>query len=65
MSTTELPLGGLGVKERRPRLLALLKVCSVARIVVGRKDWLTHSGFRYLETLLELQDRTIEIAVER
>jgi predicted site-specific integrase-resolvase len=55
----------LRVKESRPKLLALLKDRSITRIVVEHKDWLTHFGFRYLETLLELQDRTIQIAVER
>jgi putative resolvase len=38
-----------GVNDSRPKLLALLK------------DRLTRFGFRYLETLLELQGRTIEV----
>jgi predicted site-specific integrase-resolvase len=65
VSPNELPFGGSRVNESRPKLLALLKDRSSTRIVVEHKDWLTHFGFRYLETFLELQDRTIEIAVER
>jgi putative resolvase len=50
-----------GVSDSRPKLLALLKDRSITRIVVEHKDRLTRFGFRYLETLLELQDRTIEV----
>jgi putative resolvase len=41
--------------------LALLKDRQTTRIVIEHKDRLTHFGFRYLETLLELQGRTIEV----
>jgi putative resolvase len=50
-----------GVNDSRPKLLALLKDRQATRIVVEHKDQLTCFGFRYLETLLELQGRTIEI----
>jgi putative resolvase len=50
-----------GVNESRPKLLALLKDRQTTRIVVEHKDRLTRFGFRYLETLLELQGRTIEV----
>ena len=50
-----------GVNESRPKLLALLKDRQATRIVVEHKDRLTRFGFRYLETLLELQGRTIEV----
>ena len=50
-----------GVNDSRPQLLALLKDQQVTRIVVEHKDRLTRFGFRYLETLLELQGRTIEV----
>jgi len=50
-----------GVNESRPKLLALLKDRQTSRIVVEHQDRLTRFGFRYLETLLELQGRTIEV----
>jgi putative resolvase len=50
-----------GVTDSRPKLLALLKDHQTTRIVVEHKDRLTRCGFRYLETLLELQGRTIEV----
>jgi putative resolvase len=45
----------------RPKLLALLKDQQITRIVVEHKDRLTRFGFRYLETLLAIQGRTIEV----
>jgi putative resolvase len=50
-----------GVNDSRPKLLALLKDRQTSRIVVEHQDRLTRFGFRYLETLLELQGRTIEV----
>jgi putative resolvase len=50
-----------GVHDARPKLLALLKNPSITHIVLEHKERLTRFGFRYLETLLELQDRTIEV----
>jgi len=50
-----------GLNESRPKLLALLKDHQTTRIVVEHQDRLTRFGFRYLETLLELQGRTIEV----
>ena len=50
-----------GVNDSRPKLLALLKDQQTTRIVVEHQDRLTRFGFRYLETLLELQGRTIEV----
>ena len=41
--------------------MALLKDHQTTRIVVEHKDRLTRFGFRYLETLLELHGRTIEV----
>lgn len=52
---------GSGVNDARPKLLALLEDQSIGLIVVEHKDRLTRFGFRYLETLLELQGRTIEV----
>lgn len=50
-----------GVNDSRPKLLALLKDTSITRIVVEHRDRLTRFGFHYLETLLEIQGRTIEV----
>ncbi|GHO51767.1 IS607 family transposase [Ktedonobacter robiniae] len=50
-----------GVNDSCPKLLALLKDTSVTRIVVEHRDRLTRFGFPYLETLLEMQGRTIEV----
>jgi putative resolvase len=50
-----------GVNDSRPKLLALLKDQQATRIVVEHKDRLTRFGFRYLETLLDIQGRTIEV----
>lgn len=50
-----------GVNDARPKLLSLLKDASITLIVVEHKDRLTRFGFRYLETLLEMQGRQIEV----
>lgn len=50
-----------GVNAGHPKLLALLKDQRANRIVVEHKDCLTRFGFRYLETLLEIQGRSIEV----
>src|SRR5215469_14861301 len=49
------------VNDSRPKLLALLKDRQATRIVVEHQDRLTRFGFCYLETLLEIQGRTIEV----
>lgn len=50
-----------GVNDARPKLLALLRDPTITRIVVEQKDRLTRFGFRYLDTLLELAGRQIEV----
>jgi putative resolvase len=52
---------GSGINESRPKLLALLEDQSIGLIVVEHKDRLTRFGFRYLDTLLKTQGRTIEV----
>ena len=52
---------GSGINESRPKLLALLEDQSLTLIVVEHKDRLTRFGFRYLETLLHGQGRSIEV----
>jgi putative resolvase len=50
-----------GVNDSRPKLLALLKDPTITLIVVEHKDRLTRFGFRYIETLLGLAGRQIEV----
>jgi predicted site-specific integrase-resolvase len=52
---------GSGVNDSRPKLLKLLSDSQVGVIVVEHKDRLTRSGFRYIETLLALNGRRIEV----
>jgi len=52
---------GSGVNDSRPKFLALLADPTVTRIVVEHKDRATRFGFRYLETLLSQQERSIEV----
>src|SRR5579859_2572534 len=52
---------GSGVNDNRPKFLALLGDTSVTRIVVEHKDRATRFGFRYLETLMAQQGRSIEV----
>src|SRR5258707_3573990 len=50
-----------GSNDSRPKLLSLLRDSSITLLVVEHKDRLTRFGFRYIETLLELQGRKIEV----
>lgn len=52
---------GSGVNDARPKLLALLEDQSISLLVVEHKDRATRFGFRYLDTLLKSQGRSIEV----
>jgi putative resolvase len=52
---------GSGMNDNRPKFLTLLGDPTITRIVVEHKDRSTRFGFRYLEVLLELQGRSIEV----
>ena len=52
---------GSGVNDARPKLLKLLVDPSVTLIVVEHKDRLTRFGFNYMEQLLKMQGRKIEV----
>jgi len=52
---------GSGVNDTRPKLMKLLTDPLVTRIVVEHKDRMTGFGFNYIEQLLKLQDRSIEV----
>lgn len=52
---------GSGVNDERPKLLKLLTDPRVGVIVVEHKDRLTRFGCHYLEALLGMQGRRIEV----
>ena len=52
---------GSGVNDSRPQLLKLLTNPEVSLIVVEHKDRLTRFGFNYIEQLLVMQGRRIEV----
>lgn len=52
---------GSGLNDKRPKLEKLLTDISVDIIVVEHKDRLARFGLNYIEKLLALQDRKIEI----
>jgi putative resolvase len=52
---------GSGVNDTRPKLMKLLTDPGVTLIVVEHKDRLTRFGFNYLEKLLAMQGRRIEV----
>ncbi|HEX6553563.1 MAG TPA: IS607 family transposase [Ktedonobacteraceae bacterium] len=52
---------GSGINDSRPKFLALLADLDIGTIVVEHKDRASRFGFRYLETLLKTQRRSIEV----
>src|SRR5215469_163871 len=48
---------GSGINDSRPKFLALLADQGIGTIVMEHKDRGTRFGFRYIETLLEVQGR--------
>jgi putative resolvase len=52
---------GSGINDCRPKLSSLLRDPLITRVVVEHQDRLTRFGFRYIETLLAIQGRTIEV----
>lgn len=52
---------GSGVNDTRPKLLKLLTDASITLIVVEYKDRLTRFGFNYIEQLMAMQGRKIEV----
>jgi putative resolvase len=52
---------GSGVNDARPKLLKLLQDPAVSLIVVEHKDRLTRFGFNYIEQLLKIQNRAVEV----
>jgi putative resolvase len=52
---------GSGINDSRPKFLALLADQGIGTIVIEHKDRGTRFGFRYIETLLRVQGRSIEV----
>ena len=52
---------GSGVNDTRPKLIKLLTDPTVSVIVVEHTDRLTRFGYNYLEQLLKMQGRRIEV----
>lgn len=52
---------GSGVNDTRPKLIKLLTDPTMTLIVVEHKDRLTRFGFNYIEKLLAMQGRRIEV----
>jgi predicted site-specific integrase-resolvase len=52
---------GSGVNDSRPKLLKLLSDPRVGVLVVEHKDRLTRFGFRYIEALLAVNGRRVEV----
>jgi putative resolvase len=52
---------GSGLNDSRPLLLKLLNDTTIDIILVEHKDRLTRFGFKYIEALMELQGRKIEV----
>ena len=55
---------GSGVNDARPKLLHLLEDVNTTVIVVEHKDRLSRFGVRYIETLLRVQGKRLEIVNE-
>lgn len=52
---------GSGVNDARPKFLALLEDASITHIVVEHKDRASRFGVRYIDALLKVQERTLEV----
>ena len=52
---------GSGLNDTRPKLIELLSNKKIDIILVEHKDRLTRFGFKYIEILMEIQGRKIEV----
>ncbi|GHO67610.1 IS607 family transposase [Ktedonobacter sp. SOSP1-52] len=50
-----------GLNEKRPKLMRLLTDPSVGIVVIEHRDRLTRFGFNYIEQLMQMQGRRIEV----
>jgi predicted site-specific integrase-resolvase len=54
-----------GLNDQRPKLMKLLTDASVGVIVVEHRDRLTRFGFHYIEQLMQMQGRRLEVIFPR
>jgi predicted site-specific integrase-resolvase len=52
---------GSGVNDARPKFLSLLEDPAISKIVVEHKDRASRFGVRYIESLLRIQGRQLEV----
>ncbi len=50
-----------GLNDRRPKLMKLLTDASVGIVVIEQRDRLTRFGFNYIEQLMQMQGRRLEV----
>ena len=50
-----------GLNDKRPKLMKLLTDASVGMIVIEHRDRLTRFGFHYIEQLMQMQGRRLEV----
>lgn len=50
-----------GLNDKRPKLMKLLTDASVGVIVIEHRDRLTRFGFNYIEQLMQMQGRRLEV----
>ena len=50
-----------GLNDRRPKLMKLLTDASVGIVVIEHRDRLTRFGFNYIEQLMQMQGRRLEV----
>jgi len=50
-----------GLNDRRPKLMKLLTDASVGSVVIEHRDRLTRFGFNYIEELMQMQGRRLEV----
>jgi predicted site-specific integrase-resolvase len=50
-----------GMNDSRPKLLKLLNDPQIGKIIIEHPDRLTRFGFVYIEQLLQMQGRTVEV----
>jgi putative resolvase len=50
-----------GLNDKRPKLMKLLTDASVGMIVIEHRDRLTRLGFHYIEQLMQMQGRRLEV----
>jgi putative resolvase len=50
-----------GLNDKRPKLMKLLTDASIGVIVIEHRDRLTRFGFNYIEQLMQMQGRRLEV----